>query len=365
MVTDMDSSFSKRIQNVHTTLCSHFDKISRVSIVIYDENTGELKTFAHSTEGISPLVRYEVKLDDVPSLYSISKSKSIRVIDDLASLAGSKSEHSRKILSAGYESSFTSPLIFSGRFFGFLFCNAKVPFYFSNSICDELSAYADSIAAIIAIEFFSIKIFSGALITAREFSRYRDEETANHLRRMSSYSRLIAKKLAPTHSLTDEDVEYIHMFSELHDIGKIAIPDAILLKPGKLTAEEFDIMKTHPVQGVEMITLMINEFGLDGIHHTDMLRNIIMYHHERFDGTGYPEGLKEEQIPLTARIVTVADVFDALTSSRPYKKAWSFETAFDYLEENAGSQFDPVCVNAAISQKNEFFLVRNKYADLL
>ena len=159
------------------------------------------------------------------------------------------------------------------------------------AIRGELAAYAQILAAIIAVEFFSIQTLSGALTTAREFSRYRDEETANHLHRMSAYSRLIARAVATRYPLNDEEVEFIYLFSELHDIGKIAVPDAILLKPGKLTPEEYGVMKIHPLKGREMIALMISEFGLDGIHHTDMLKNIIAYHHERFDGQGYPEGL--------------------------------------------------------------------------
>src|SRR5690606_16763135 len=162
---------------------------------------------------------------------------------------------------------------------------------------------------------------------------------------------------------SDVEVEFIHLFSELHDIGKIAVPDAILLKPGKLTSEEYGVMKTHPFKGREMIALMIREFGLDGIHHTDMLKNIIAYHHERFDGQGYPEGLAGEAIPLEARIVAVADVFDALTSERPYKQAWPLETAFEYLKTHAGSQFDPVCVAAALQSREAFCAIHQQYRD--
>ena len=181
--------------------------------------------------------------------------------------------------------------MFNSKLFGFLFCDAREPGYFDPAIRGELAAYAQILAAIIAVEFFSIQTLSGALTTAREFSRYRDEETANHLHRMSAYSRLIARAVATRYPLNDEEVEFIYLFSELHDIGKIAVPDAILLKPGKLTPEEYGVMKIHPLKGREMIALMISEFGLDGIHHTDMLKNIIAYHHERFDGQGYPEGL--------------------------------------------------------------------------
>ena len=359
----MESSFGERMQSVHATLRERFDKLSRVAIAIYDPHTDQLKTFAHSTEGHSPLVQYEVKLSDVPSLRYLAEHKQPRVLGNLDALRGSASEHSRKLLEAGYASSYTEPLLFNSKLFGFLFCDAMEPGYFNEPIRSELSAYAQMLSAIIAVEFFSIQTLGGALTTAREFSRYRDEETANHLHRMSAYSRLIARTLAPSCGLSDEEVEFIYLFSELHDIGKIAVPDAILLKPGKLVPEEFEVMKSHPGKGQEMINLMINEFGLDGIHHTDMLTNIIAYHHERFDGTGYPQGLVGEAIPLAARIVTVADVFDALTSERPYKQAWPFEMAFAYLEEHAGSQFDPACVAAALHNKAEFYAIYQQYQD--
>lgn len=359
----MESSFGEKVQNVHATLRQRFDKLSRVAIAIYDPQTDQLKTFAHSTDGGSPLLQYEVRLSEVPSLRYLAEHQQPRVLDTLDSLLGSPSEHSRKVLAAGYASSYTEPLLLNSRLFGFLFCDAKEPGYFDGAICGELAAYAQILAAIIAVEFFSIQTLNGALTTVREFSRYRDEETANHLHRMSAYSRLIAREVAAHYPLSDEEVEFIHLFSELHDIGKIAVPDAILLKPGKLTAEEYGVMKTHPFKGREMIALMIREFGLDGIHHTDMLKNIIAYHHERFDGQGYPEGLAGEAIPLEACIVAVADVFDALTSERPYKQAWPLETAFEYLKTHAGSQFDPVCVAAALQSREAFCAIHRQYRD--
>lgn len=359
----MESSFGEKMQGLHATLRERFDKLSRVAIAIYDPHTDQLKTFAHSTEGSSPLVQYEIKLSEVPSLRYLAEHPQARVFDTLDVLRGSPAEHSRKLLAAGYQSSYTEPLLFNSKLFGFLFCDAKEPGYFNELIRNELSAYAQMLSAIIAVEFFSIQTLGGALSTAREFSRYRDEETANHLRRMSAYSRLIAKTLAPSSGLSDEEVEFVHLFSELHDIGKIAVPDAILLKPGKLTQEEFEVMKVHTCKGREMITLMINEFGLNGIHHTDMLTNIIACHHERFDGSGYPQGLAGEAIPLEARIVKVADVFDALTSERPYKQPWPFEKALTYLEEHAGSQFDPACVVAALHNKSEFHRIYLQYQE--
>lgn len=360
----MDRTINERVHYVHARLRKNFDKLTRIAIAIYDQHTDKIKTFVHSTDGKPPLSLYEAKLSETPSLQHIVESRQARVLDNLCTQLIYSSEHSRKVLEAGYESSYTEPLYFNDRFVGFLFCNSKESSYFDDAIRAELSAYAQILAGIIAVEFLSIQTFNGALITARAFGRYRDEETANHLHRMSSYSRIIAKTVAKELGLSDEEVEFIYLFSELHDIGKIAVPDAILLKPEKLTTEEFEVMKTHTIKGSEMINLMINEFSLNGIHHTEMLKNIINYHHERFDGKGYPEGLKGEDIPLEARIVTVADVLDALTSKRPYKEAWSFEDAFAYLEDNAGQQFDPKCVMAVLNNKPEFLTIHNQYVDL-
>jgi len=359
----MDRTINERINYVHERLRKNFDKLTRIAIAIYDQHTDKIKTFVHSTDGKPPLSLYEAKLSETPSLQHIVETRQARVLDNLCDQLLNHSEHSRKVLEAGYESSYTEPLYFNEHFIGFLFCNSKEIGYFDEAIRAELSAYAQILAGIIAVEFISIQTFNGALITARTFGRYRDEETANHLHRMSSYSRVIAKLLAADFGLSDEKVEFIYLFSELHDIGKIAVPDSILLKPGKLTIEEFEVMKTHTVKGRDMINLMINEFSLDGLYHIEMLKNIINYHHERFDGKGCPEGLKGDEIPLEARIVTVADVLDALTSKRPYKDAWSFEDAFTYLENNAGHQFDPQCVMAVLNNKSEFFTIHNKYID--
>jgi len=145
-------------------------------------------------------------------------------------------------------------------------------------------------------------------------------------------------------------VEYVFQFTPLHDVGKVAVPDDILLKPGKLDQDEFDIMKTHVQKGGEIISLMSREFGLNSVNYFDMLHNIVLYHHEALDGSGYPHGLKGDEIPLEARICAVADIFDALTSRRPYKEAWSNAEALDWLKQNAGTRIDPDCVTALETQ---------------
>jgi HD-GYP domain-containing protein (c-di-GMP phosphodiesterase class II) len=153
------------------------------------------------------------------------------------------------------------------------------------------------------------------------------------------------------------------MFSPLHDIGKIAIPDDILLKNSSLTGDEMAIMKTHTTSGLEMINDLLVNFGLDNISHTAILRNIAFLHHEKMNGTGYPEQRVGEAIPLEARIVAVADIFDALTSQRPYKEAWSNQAAFQLLQELSGEELDADCVSALIENENEVKEIQRQFQE--
>jgi two-component system response regulator RpfG len=173
------------------------------------------------------------------------------------------------------------------------------------------------------------------LLRLARAGEYRDEDTGNHVIRMAKYSRLIAEQLG----FSKEDAEVIEMAAPMHDIGKIGIRDEILLKPGKLTAEEFEIMKTHALIGHEILKDSPSKF-------LQMGSIIALSHHEKFDGTGYPHGKQGEEIPIEARIVAVADVYDALVSERPYKHAWSVETALEYMERQRGKHFDPVVLDA-------------------
>lgn len=180
-------------------------------------------------------------------------------------------------------------------------------------------------------------------------SEYRDEETGTHISRMSQYSRIIA--LAAGLPVTE--AELLLQAAPMHDVGKIGIPDRILLKPGKLDAEEWEIMKTHTTIGAEII----------GSHPSDLLTlavQVALTHHEKWDGTGYPYGLAGEKIPIHGRIVMLADVFDALTSDRPYKKAWSEATAIQEINDMSGHHFDPQLVLAFMKALPEILAVKKE-----
>ncbi len=180
----------------------------------------------------------------------------------------------------------------------------------------------------------------------------RDPETGAHILRMAHFSKLIAAQLG----LALADQEMILEAAPMHDIGKIGIPDNILLKPGRLDAAEFDIMKRHARMGFEILDGSQSPF-------LQCAALIALGHHEKFDGGGYPNGLKGEAIPLFARICAVADVFDALTSERPYKKAWELGRATDFLREGAGSHFDPACVAAFLAGWDDVLRIRERFKD--
>ena len=180
---------------------------------------------------------------------------------------------------------------------------------------------------------------------------------------MARYSRVIAKSLANTYNLSDEFIEHVYLFAPLHDIGKIGIPDSILLKPGKLTAEEKLIMNTHVNKGIDIVKKILGDFALQHLPDSKIMLNIVRYHHEFLNGSGYPTGLTEKDIPIEARIVTVADIFDALTSKRPYKKVWTFSEAIAELHKMVDeSKLDADCV-AVVANSPEIDKIRLRYQD--
>lgn len=183
-------------------------------------------------------------------------------------------------------------------------------------------------------------------------AEYRDPETGAHILRMAHYSELIANGMGMTQAEQDLLLEAAPM----HDIGKVGIADNILLKPGRLTPDEFEIMKHHAIFGYEILKGSSSRVLQAGAE-------IARAHHEKFDGSGYPNGLAGEAIPIFSRIVAVADVFDALTSERPYKKAWSLERAAEHIKESAGTHFDPKCVGTFFANWDKVLEIRQRFQD--
>lgn len=176
---------------------------------------------------------------------------------------------------------------------------------------------------------------------------FRDDETGNHTRRLGAYAGLLGEELG----LDASTCKLLRLASPMHDIGKVGIPDEILLKPGKLTPEEFEVIKTHTVIGARLLS------GSD-IPLIRAAEEIALTHHEKWDGSGYPRKLKGNDIPLAGRIVAVCDVFDALLSERPYKRAWTLEETVAEIERCRGAHFDPAVVDAFLSASPRLAQVR-------
>ncbi|HRP75865.1 MAG TPA: response regulator [Rhodocyclaceae bacterium] len=183
-------------------------------------------------------------------------------------------------------------------------------------------------------------------------AEFRDPETGAHIQRMARYSALIAERLG----MSRAEVDNILQAAPMHDVGKLGIPDYILLKPGRLNPEEREIMKQHAMIGHDILkdsASLVVQLGA----------SIALSHHEKYDGTGYPGGLAGERIPIEGRIVAVADVFDAITSERPYKRSWPIDEAVAFLREGRGTHFDPVCVDTFFDSLDEVLRIREQFRD--
>ena len=195
-------------------------------------------------------------------------------------------------------------------------------------------------------------------------SEMKDSHISGHLSRICEMSRYLAERLEPNSAypeVTPNFVQLIERASALHDVGKVGIPDSILLKPGKLTPAEYEVMKSHTILGSEVLDGLMKDFG-----EYDMITmgaEVARAHHEWWNGDGYPNGIKGKDIPLAARIVAICDVYDALTSRRVYKDAWSQEDTMKVLREGAGKQFDPDLVAIFLARPRDLEMIRNKYPD--
>lgn len=357
------SSLHDKLKATHSSINETFPFIARIAIAIYDPETKILKTFLHSSDIDNPLNHYQSLLINAPSLKNIFDRGVPRVVNDLDEFEEGDHEHTQKIQHQGYAASYTMPMYNQGIFIGFLFFNSDKKNVFTENILRQLDLYGHMISLLIINESSSAQTLTAAIKTTGNLSHLRDPETGTHLNRMSRYSRIIANALADKYDLNDNYIEHIFMFAPLHDIGKIAIPDNILLKSGKLNKEEWDVMKKHSAKGCEIIDDLLTDFGLRNLEYVDVLRNIAQYHHEAINGTGYPMGIKGDEIPLEARIVAVADVFDALTSARTYKEAWSNEKAIKMLKELAGEVLDKYCVDALLQNMDQVLEIQKHFTE--
>jgi len=351
-----------KLEILHAVLRRSFPSISCITVVRYSERTRTLRSMEDSVGAERPLLHIQFPLDQCPALRELADKRIARVIQrspEGALASGAHPAFGR----AEYQSSYTLPLFQDSALAGYVFFSSHHASAFSADVVDRLQPYSQLVALTVSSHLAAADKLIGAVQAVRELAHLRDDETAAHQDRMGAYAWLIAAHLSDSHSLSTEFVDQLAMFAPLHDIGKIGIPDHILLKPGRLSPAEFDAMKTHTTLGGELVGRVACNFGGAGALHLAVLRNIVELHHEAMDGTGYPHGLSGAGIPIEARIVAAADVFDALTSRRPYKSAWSIDDAFTEIRRISGTRLDAACAAALTDNRRRIEEIKEEFGD--
>ncbi|MCY9853283.1 MULTISPECIES: HD-GYP domain-containing protein [Vibrio] len=330
------------------SVTSH-DHLENFHVIDHQDNSDYFDVISIHAEHCQPLTK-------------IIDNQEIRVVADLNELSpNTRNERLRKL---GHRSSFTMGLKIDERHGAVLFFNATKADYFSDGeLHADLLFVKEVITSLLCHDRYKHQMFLQALQLALRISHKRDPETADHLQRMSLYSKLLAELLAVKLPVDHRFIQWIELYSPFHDIGKYRIPDHILFSPHRYTPEEKAIMDKHVDYGVDIIDEVLNNIDVMTASSAEVafLKNIIYCHHERFDGNGYPCKIMGNDIPLEARIITIADVFDALLSKRSYKHAWTMDDTQNYIRQEAGSLFDPIIVQMLMDNIDKFRAIYERF----
>ncbi len=357
-------SLAERLALLHARLQLLVPSIHRVAFALYQPGNDLLSTYISHNSHPPNLSFYDHRLALIPSLKHLAATRQCRVIHDMAAELPKISPHTRWLLEQRWRSSYTVPLYWGGELLGFLFFNAFEPGVFTPEHLEQLAPSVELIGALLTHEVAVMNSLRVAVKLALRMTGLRDPETGAHVERVSLYSRLIAMTLGPKLGLRPDFAEDLYLFAALHDVGKVAIPDAVLRKPGPLDPPERRVMDNHVGRGVELVDQMIAGLHLVADPKMEQLRNVVAGHHEKLDGSGYPFGLRGEQISLEARIVAVADIYDALTQARVYKPALSEEESVRILNDMVQAHhLDPLCVAALLEAREQRQAIAAAYRD--
>ncbi len=354
-----------QLTEIHQRIQTLEPEIARIAFILYDDESKQLKTYAHSESHREELEHYAIALDSVTTLKECADSGQVRVIHRITDEISATSSHSQWLLAQGYQSSMTVPVYHDDQFIGFIFLNSYQENLFTPQKCTALKPFIDIIRFIVSSEHDLVHALINATKAINAQSPEHWIDSKEHKERISRYARVIALEVATVYQLDDELIENISQFAKCHDIGKLAIPAELFNKPGSLTIEERQSLNQHIEKGIDIINGIIDDIGSPDHPSITVLKEIVAYHHEFLDGSGYPYGLTADAIPVSARIIAVANIFDALTSHRPYKQAWSVQFALLELEKMVASgKLDKHCVNALRYHQDYLKQVSETYPEL-
>jgi HD-GYP domain-containing protein (c-di-GMP phosphodiesterase class II) len=348
--------------------------ITRIAFVHHEASTDLLSTYCETGADGGPTggdgepgsshPHFEPRaLATVPSLGRLRDQQQARVLHDLERELDPTSDHSRWLLAQGWRASLTLPLLHHSRLLGFLFLDSTRAGAFDPRAMAALEPHLELLLLRISNHFSDLASLDGSLGQLLEIAELRDQETATHMERVSRYSRLIALQLETQRPLPADFSENLHRFAAFHDVGKLGIPDRILLKPEPLSREERLVMQSHVVIGMALVEKLITAMGLEDAPGIDLLRQVVAHHHESLDGSGYPAGLRGEEVSLAGRIVAVADIYDALTQARPYKPPFSEPHAVQMLRTMVqAGKLDGDCVDALLRSDDQRQAIRLGHA---
>lgn len=342
-----------------------YDRIGLALINI----SGEAYSYAVCTS-YRPCLQSGYTLDlKETSLKTVISNKECRIINDYVEYYKSNpdSEPTRLVVEEGLRASIACPLVSNDVCMGVILFSSKIP----NTYKEDHVIFAKMIATSISLAIEKNLVVDDLILASitgfAKLVEAKDSDTGHHIERMQNYSRIIAKTLSRSEKykgiLDSRYIDDIYRFSPLHDVGKVGIADGILFKPSRLSQEEYEVMKKHTIIGADILTKVNQNLLHNNNSFFNMGIEIALAHHEKFDGSGYPHGLAGEKIPLCARIVTVADVFDALTSKRVYKKAFDVDASIRMIAEENGKDFDPDVVEAFLQSRSEILDVYEKYKE--
>lgn len=360
-----DQDITSTLDDLFQLVRSFYPTLSRLSIALTNENkaTNYFVSDALCQEASHNYIEYNIRPES--SLRKMSELPSVRVINDLSTM--NPTRQICRLIDIGHQSSYTSPIYYRDKNLGFIFINATaIGFFNQKSIQADIAYLSQLIASLFTRLHENQKHFQTSLAIALNMGHARDPETKEHLIRMGRYSEILARAMSEQKpEITYQFIHRIRVYAPFHDIGKYRIPDHVLFSTKRFTDEDRAIMNQHTIYGEAMIEDVVSISDNHSISHDEVqfLKNIIRHHHERYDGTGLPDRLCGTQIPLEARIVTLADVFDALLSKRAYKSEWELDDVLEYIEENVGIMFDPSCVEALKQNLDTCMAVREQFSD--